>query len=273
VRSLSDGLDSSLAGLSDRIADMLNKFGSFDDRYVKLDDILRSTSDAASRLAKASERLDASGQALRSPLAAFQGRIDALLELQTEALGRTQLDYDRLASEMQAVQVSTHGAAERAERLLQQALSAVQTQQQQQAQEQAAQLSALQEGLAQFVHGARAFQPTATALQAAADAQARVTQQMHQSAARFADSGETMRRAAQQFQRNGPQTVPPSLFSWLYNGLVSLGEKASGTPPAEWERAPRTSGDGAPAPSVPPPDGTAALAEAPAEPTAPANAA
>lgn len=240
VRGLSDGLDQSLAGLSDRIRTMLDRFGSFDDRYGQLDEVLRATSGAAKKLAEASKTFG-------GPLGEVQERFSALMVIQNEAIAHSQERYGQLVEEMQALQVQTSASSERSERLLQQAVGLVREQQERATHEQAAQLGALRQGLAQFADGARMLPPAAQSLHSAADVQARVSRDLQASAARFADSGATMRRAAEQFQRNGPQTVPPSLFSWLYNGIVSLKERITGAPPSEWERAAPVlaSGDGA----------------------------
>ena len=115
VRSLTTGLDGSLAGLGDRIADMMGDFASFQHQYARLDDLLKNIGAASASLAETTGALKTAARRIGDPLDEFNKTLLRHIETVAGSVETTRDGFEALEEQLAAVAVRTDDAMARSE--------------------------------------------------------------------------------------------------------------------------------------------------------------
>ena len=115
VHGLTASLDDSLAGLGDRIADMMGDFSSFQHQYAKLDDLLKNIGAASTHLAETTGALKGAARRIGDPLDEFNKTLLRHLETVADAVAATRDGFETLGEQVAAVAVQTDTAVGRIE--------------------------------------------------------------------------------------------------------------------------------------------------------------
>jgi hypothetical protein len=195
VRGLTHGLDHSLAGLGERIAEMLADFRSFQEQYVRLNDLLALLKDASANLSRTTKGLEGASTRLTQPLDEFNRTVLAHLETVADAVAGNR----ELAEEMAAVRAHTDDVVGQLKALTQARLAEA-------GERHEASLAALE---AQGVAAERQLQRVAAALEKASNVQIGAT---------LAQLDQTVGRLSRRLSGE-EEPFPPTLFAWTA-GLV-----------------------------------------------------
>ncbi len=115
VRGLTAGLDGSLAGLGDRIADMMGDFSSFQHQYAKLDDLLKHIGEASVHLRDTTGALKGAARRIGDPLDEFNKTLLRHIEAVAGSVETTRDGFETLGEQVAAVAVQTDSAVGRIE--------------------------------------------------------------------------------------------------------------------------------------------------------------
>ena len=115
VHGLTASLDDSLAGLGDRIADMMGDFSSFQHQYAKLDDLLKNIGAASGHLAETTGALKGAARRIGDPLDEFNKTLLRHLDTVADAVAATRDGFETLGENVAAIAVQTDAAVGRVE--------------------------------------------------------------------------------------------------------------------------------------------------------------
>ncbi len=195
VRGLTVNLDASLAGLGDRIADMMGDFGSFQHQYAKLDDLLRHIAEASTHLRDTMGTLNVAAHHIGDPLDAFNKTLLRHLETVADSVATTRDGFETLGEQVAAVAGQTDAAIGRIEQTATGTLGVSAT--------------AQQATLADLARQSTAIEAHFTRLAAALGGA---------SVVRIDESLGRMDRAVDRLAQ--VEDAPQTLFAWLRDGLA-----------------------------------------------------
>ncbi len=195
VRGLTVNLDASLAGLGDRIADMMGDFGSFQHQYARLDDLLSRIGDASTQLRDTMGTLNVAARRIGDPLDAFNKTLLHHLETVADSVAVTRDGFETLGEQVAAVAGQTDTAVGRIEQTATATFGA----------SAAAQQATLADLTRQSADIEAHFQRLAAALHGA-------------SAARIDESLGRMESAVDRLAQ--VEDAPQTLFAWFRDGLA-----------------------------------------------------
>lgn len=113
VRTLNAGLDRSLDGLGDRIADMMGDFESFQHQYARLDDLLKTMGEASGHLRDTTRVLSGAARRIGDPLDEFNKTLVRHLETVADAVGVSRDGFAALGEQIAAVALQTDASVGR----------------------------------------------------------------------------------------------------------------------------------------------------------------
>lgn len=104
VDGLTEGMANSLAGLGERIGDMLQDFHTFQEQYVRLNDLLRYLKEASENLGRTTKGLEGASRRLSQPLDEFNRNLLAHLETVADAVAINRDGYALTSDQLVAIQ-------------------------------------------------------------------------------------------------------------------------------------------------------------------------